>query len=265
MSSNVSRMWPSSTGMRCSSTQQVNAPSKSFGPPIDRSLLRLHDFIVQPAVFIRRQSLGEALVDESFDYTMDYELWPRLSKGHQFLRLDPWIVAVDRHHSARKSYTMMDVGDADHERLAAMYGVKRGTLATLTRKVWKQSCLGSSAPASSAVPRTSRSCSMPSGILSCPAPGASAVRAAGVDGDRGAVAKRAWESYFPRRVLVVVKHAKYRCSQIDDHKTDERATLNLGPPHDGGHQVLIIPDDPHPVATHPGLRDQEAGTDREPR
>ena len=105
-------------------------------PRFDRSLLRLHDFVIQPAAFIRRRHLGETLVDESFDYAMDYELWLRLSKRHAFRRIDR-IVAVDRHHSARKSYTMLDVGDADHERLAAMYGVRRGALARVARKSWK--------------------------------------------------------------------------------------------------------------------------------
>ena len=105
-------------------------------PPFSRTLLRLHDFIVQPAAFIRRELVGDSLVDESFDYTMDYELWLRVARRHRFRRLDR-IVAIDRHHGARKSYTMMDAGRADHARLERRYGVARGPLGTFARKTWK--------------------------------------------------------------------------------------------------------------------------------
>jgi glycosyltransferase involved in cell wall biosynthesis len=105
-------------------------------PPFSRTLLRLHDFILQPAAFIRRSVLSGTLVDESFDYSMDYELWLRLAQRHRFQRLDR-IIAIDRHHLARKSYTMLDVGRADHVRLSQRYGVARGTYATVGRKAWK--------------------------------------------------------------------------------------------------------------------------------
>jgi glycosyltransferase involved in cell wall biosynthesis len=107
-----------------------------WAPPFSRTFLRLHDFIVQPAVFIRRDVLGQSLADESFDYTMDYELWLRLAQHHRFKRLDR-IVAVDRHHAARKSYTMMDVGVAEHARLERQYGVASGRTGAVGRKVWK--------------------------------------------------------------------------------------------------------------------------------
>jgi glycosyltransferase involved in cell wall biosynthesis len=107
-----------------------------WAPPFSRTLLRLHDFIVQPAVFIRRDVLGDRLADESYDYTMDYELWLRLARHHRFKRLDR-IVAVDRHHAARKSYTMKDVGEAEHARLERQYGVADGTAGAAARKVWK--------------------------------------------------------------------------------------------------------------------------------
>ncbi len=105
-------------------------------PPFDATLLRLHDFIVQPAAFIRRSSVGVPLVDESFDYAMDYELWLRLSRRHRFRRLNR-IVAIDRHHAARKSYTMIDVGRSDHARLEREYGVSHGPIGTVARKTWK--------------------------------------------------------------------------------------------------------------------------------
>jgi glycosyltransferase involved in cell wall biosynthesis len=107
-----------------------------WAPSFNRRLLRLHDYIVQPAVFVRRGVLEERFVDESFDYAMDYELWLRLANRHRLRRVDR-IVAVDRHHKYRKSYTMAAIGDADHQRLAARYGVHRGFAARVVRKIWK--------------------------------------------------------------------------------------------------------------------------------
>lgn len=107
-----------------------------WAPPFSRTLLRLHDFIVQPTAFIRREILGESLVDESFDYTMDYELWLRLAQSHRFRRLGR-IVAVDRHHGARKSYTMLNGGRADHARLERKYGLAHGPSGIVARKAWK--------------------------------------------------------------------------------------------------------------------------------
>lgn len=107
-----------------------------WAPPFSGTLLRLHDFIVQPAAFVRRDVVGEALVDESFDYTMDYELWLRLARRHRFRRLHR-IVAIDRHHGARKSYTMADVGRTEHARLGRQYRVVQGRVGTVARKIWK--------------------------------------------------------------------------------------------------------------------------------
>lgn len=105
-------------------------------PRFSRTLLRLQDFIIQPAAFIRRDALGETFVDESFDYTMDYELWLRLARGHRFRRIDR-IIAIDRHQAARKSYVMADVGRDDHARLAIMHGIAQGSIGRMARKTWK--------------------------------------------------------------------------------------------------------------------------------
>jgi glycosyltransferase involved in cell wall biosynthesis len=107
-----------------------------WAPPFDRALFRLHDFIIQPAAFVRRSAVGPWLVDETFDYTMDYELFLRLARVHRFERLDR-IVAIDRHHSARKSYLLVETGKADHARLVERYRVAHGPLGTLARKTWK--------------------------------------------------------------------------------------------------------------------------------
>jgi glycosyltransferase involved in cell wall biosynthesis len=93
-------------------------------PRFRYSLLRRHNFISQPAAFIRRAALDKTIADESYQYAMDRELWLRLSARHRFERLDR-IVAIDRHHYGRKSYLWMDEAEADRAQLAATYGVPR--------------------------------------------------------------------------------------------------------------------------------------------
>ena len=110
-----------------------------WAPPFSRSLLRLHDFIVQPAVFVRRSVLGVSFVDEAFDYAMDYELWLRLAGRTRFARLDR-IVAIDRHHSLRKSYVLTSTGEADHRLLQKRYDVVPGRGGRALRKAVKIAC-----------------------------------------------------------------------------------------------------------------------------
>jgi glycosyltransferase involved in cell wall biosynthesis len=102
-------------------------------PPYRRRLLRFHDFIVQPATFVRRSVLGAAMVDEAFEYMMDYELWLRLARSYGFARL-PKIVAVDRHHRGRKSYTRLDLAAIDQQRLVEMYRIDHRPPLRLVRK-----------------------------------------------------------------------------------------------------------------------------------
>ncbi len=93
-----------------------------WAPPFHYGLLRRFNFIAQPTAFVRRSAITGLFADESFDYAMDRELWLRLGKNHQAKRLNR-IVAIDRHHLARKSYTRLDLAEADAERLVQMYGV----------------------------------------------------------------------------------------------------------------------------------------------
>jgi hypothetical protein len=87
-----------------------------------RRVLRIVNFIGQPVAFVRRSALSEPMLDESFHFAMDYELWLRLDRsGHRFRRLNR-ITAVDRHQPARKSATMADVLHADLDRLAGTHG-----------------------------------------------------------------------------------------------------------------------------------------------
>lgn len=91
-------------------------------PRFSRRLLGIVNFIGQPVAFIRRSALTEPMVDESYDFTMDYELWLRLAaRGCRFMRIGR-ITAVDRHHGARKGVTMTEVLHADLERLADTHG-----------------------------------------------------------------------------------------------------------------------------------------------
>lgn len=93
-----------------------------YVPPHNASLLRQHNYVVQPAVFVRRSVIEDAFVDVGFDYMMDRELWLRLAQSTQFMRLDK-ILAVDRHHADRKSYTRPDLAAADRRVLAARYNL----------------------------------------------------------------------------------------------------------------------------------------------
>lgn len=91
-------------------------------PPFHYGLLRWGNFIVQPAAFVRRSAVTGLFADESFDFAMDRELWLRLGKERQAMRLNR-IVAIDRHQLARKSLTRLDLAEADGKRLVQMYGV----------------------------------------------------------------------------------------------------------------------------------------------
>jgi hypothetical protein len=85
-------------------------------------VLRIVNFIGQPVAFIRRSALSDPMLDESYHFTMDYELWLRLDReGHRFARI-PRITAVDRHQAARKGVTMADVLQSDLGRLATTHG-----------------------------------------------------------------------------------------------------------------------------------------------
>jgi glycosyltransferase involved in cell wall biosynthesis len=91
-------------------------------PPFWRRVLKIVNFIGQPVAFVRRRALSEPMLDESFHFSMDYELWLRLDReGRRFGHIDR-IVAVDRHQAARKGVTMTDVLHADIERLAETHG-----------------------------------------------------------------------------------------------------------------------------------------------
>jgi glycosyltransferase involved in cell wall biosynthesis len=92
-------------------------------PSFARSLLRAYNVICQPTVFVRRSAIGRPfLVDPGFDYMMDRELWLHLSTRTTFRRLDE-IIAIDRHHLQRKSYTRLDLATSDDKLLRGRYRI----------------------------------------------------------------------------------------------------------------------------------------------
>ncbi|MDP2232720.1 MAG: glycosyltransferase family 2 protein, partial [Actinomycetota bacterium] len=92
-----------------------------WAPRFSGNLLRTVDFISQPGAFIRRSALTAPMLDATYHFAMDYELWLRLmEQGSRFSRMDR-ITAIDRHQANRKSLTMLDVHDANTVRLAERY------------------------------------------------------------------------------------------------------------------------------------------------
>jgi glycosyltransferase involved in cell wall biosynthesis len=89
-------------------------------PPVERFGWEPPMHILQPATFVRRSAVGESFVNEAFDLAMDTELWLRLRGPHRFLRLDR-ILAAERHHAKRKSYTREEIALDEARRLDAAY------------------------------------------------------------------------------------------------------------------------------------------------
>jgi glycosyltransferase involved in cell wall biosynthesis len=98
-------------------------------PRFNERLLRRTNFLIQPAVFIRRAAISDALVDEHFHFNMDRELWLRLlASGCRFRRIDR-ILAIDRHWAGRKSGMRGGDAEADQLELERRYHVPRKTVA----------------------------------------------------------------------------------------------------------------------------------------
>jgi len=114
-------------GHALQTTADGSAIQVLWAPRFDHDLLKAVDFIVQPAAFVRRSALSEPMVDESYHFGMDYELWVRLAAGSRgFARIDR-LVAVDRHQPARKSSVSKDVYRENLARLEAAYDMHLGS------------------------------------------------------------------------------------------------------------------------------------------
>ena len=103
---------------------RVNARGRFIGiaraPRFRLKTFRWFDYLIQPTVFLRRSVLPvEALVDERFQFAMDYKLFLDLANsGCRFARVNR-VIAIDRLHGTRKSQTWAHVADTDVARLAA--------------------------------------------------------------------------------------------------------------------------------------------------
>jgi glycosyltransferase involved in cell wall biosynthesis len=108
-----------------------------WAPSFTRSRLRAFNFIWQPTVFVRRSVITRPfLVDPECGYRMDMELWLHLADVTRFLRMDE-IVAIDRHHSMRKSYTRLDLALKDGALISARYGLPEPTKSRVKPKLIK--------------------------------------------------------------------------------------------------------------------------------
>ena len=97
-----------------------------WAPRFDRELQKAVNLQMQPSTFVRRRALSDPMLDASFHFAMDYELWLRLaSQGRRFGRIDR-ILSIDRQQLERKSATIKDVNFADLERLRPMYDLHLG-------------------------------------------------------------------------------------------------------------------------------------------
>jgi glycosyltransferase involved in cell wall biosynthesis len=105
-------------------------------PPFSYWWLRRANFVIQPAAFIRRSALGDHIVDEEFDHSMDRELWLRLGAARRFARVDA-ILAIDRHQPNRKVYTQAHISRIDELRLIEVYGIPPNSRYRIPRKVMK--------------------------------------------------------------------------------------------------------------------------------
>jgi glycosyltransferase involved in cell wall biosynthesis len=67
-------------------------------------LVEVHDYIVQPAAFVRREALAAVgYVDETLHWSMDWDLWIRI--GQRFpVRYLPVLLATVRLHAQTKTY-----------------------------------------------------------------------------------------------------------------------------------------------------------------
>jgi glycosyltransferase involved in cell wall biosynthesis len=107
-------------------------------PPGAARLLRFHNFLVQPAVFVRRRVVQDAFVDPSFDSMMDWELWLRLARRARFVRLNR-VLAIDRHQPFRKVVAQPAVAAEERRRLEASYSLSAGPWVAPVRKILKMS------------------------------------------------------------------------------------------------------------------------------
>jgi glycosyltransferase involved in cell wall biosynthesis len=108
-----------------------------WAPPFSVALLRTLNFISQPTVFVRRRVITRPFfVDPDCDYMMDRELWLHLASRTRFHRLDR-IIAVDRHHRMKKSYTRLDLAAHDETLIRDRYALPLRSQSRILRRTLK--------------------------------------------------------------------------------------------------------------------------------
>ena len=79
----------------------------SWAPPHTTFARRLLSCMFgQPTLFVRRDAIERDFVDSALDIAMDVELYLRVARRYELRRLG-LIIAADRHHIHRKSYTLV--------------------------------------------------------------------------------------------------------------------------------------------------------------
>ena len=97
----------------------------TWTPRMWKRLLRVHNFLIQPAVFVRRTALGDVIVDSRFQSMMDRELWLRLADRATFVRVNR-ILSIDRHQLDRKTSTRPDLYRVDQQLLHSIRPMPSG-------------------------------------------------------------------------------------------------------------------------------------------
>lgn len=97
-----------------------------------RSLLRF--YFVAPTLFVRREAVGPAFVDGTFDIANDTDLYLRLASRYSLRRVGA-ILAGERHHGRRKSYTLTSRMLEEDKILEGRYGRQRSLLGVRMSKL----------------------------------------------------------------------------------------------------------------------------------
>lgn len=105
-------------------------------PDFDRNILIYRSLIGQPATFFRREVLAEERLDPSFDFTMDWEFWLRLSKKFEFRHVSD-VLAGFRYHGEQKTEDQ-EAMEREFQRLREKHDLPagRGTRSLGTDVAW---------------------------------------------------------------------------------------------------------------------------------